>query len=80
MIYYDLVKDPMQAVERIYAEASLPLTNEARTAMQVLRKASKQHKYGVHRYRLEDFGVDPAQAEAGFTKYRASFQLPHEDG
>ncbi len=79
VIYYDLVKDPMHAVERIYAEASLPLTNEARTAMQVQRKASTQHKYGVHRYRLEDFGVDLAQAEAGFSKYRASFQLPHED-
>jgi hypothetical protein len=80
VIYYDLVKEPMQAVGRIYGNASLSFTEEAKRSMQEQRERSRQHQYGVHHYRLEDFGVDQASAEAGFAQYRARFNLPHEDG
>jgi hypothetical protein len=80
VLYYDLVKEPMSAVERIYGDASLLLTDRARRSMQEQRERSRQHQYGIHHYRLEDFGVDRSRADAGFAQYRCHFQLPYEDG
>jgi hypothetical protein len=69
----------MAEVARIYRDFSLPLTDEARWSMQKRRESDRQHKYGVHDYRLEDFAVDRLRVDAGFAKYRALFQLPYED-
>jgi hypothetical protein len=77
--YYDLVREPMREVERIYADAARVLTDEARQWMQKQRESSRQHKHGVHRYLLEDFGVDRSRADAPFGSYRAQFHLPYED-
>ena len=79
VLYYDLVKEPMHAVERIYGDASILLTDEARRSMREQRERSRQHQYGRHHYRLEDFGVDRSRADAGFAQYRAHFHLPYED-
>jgi hypothetical protein len=79
VIYYALVKEPMRAVERIYGEASIVLTDGAQRSMQEQRKRNRQHKYGVHQYNLEDFGVDRSCADAGLMQYRSQFQLPYED-
>ena len=80
VIYDDLVKDPMRAVERIYEEASIHLPDGARRSIQEQRERSRQHQHGIHHYRLEDFGVDRARADAGFARYRAHFHLSYEDG
>jgi hypothetical protein len=77
--YADLVKDPMAEVARIYRDCSRPLTDEAQQSMQKQRDGNRQHKYGVHRYRLGDFAVDRLRVDAGFARYRALFQLPYED-
>ena len=79
VVYYDLIREPMRAVERIYGDASIVLTDGARRSMQEQRERSRQHQYGVHHYRLEDFGVDRSSADAGWAQYRAHFQLPYED-
>jgi hypothetical protein len=80
VLYYNLVKEPMCELERIYQDASVLLTDGARRSMQEQQERSRQHQYGVHHYQLEDFGVDRSYAEAGFARYRAHFQLPNEDG
>jgi len=80
VVYYDLVQEPMRAVERIYGDASISISDGARRSMLEQREGSRQHKYGVHHYKLEDFGVDRSRADAGFAQYRAYFQLPYEDG
>ena len=79
VLYYDLVKEPMRAVARIYGDAGLLLGDGARQSMKEQKERSRQHKYGVHHYQLEDFGVDRASADTGFAHYRAHFQLPYED-
>ena len=79
VIYYDLVKEPMRAVERIYGDARVLLTDGARQSVQEQWERSRRNKYGVHHYQLEDFGVDRSCADAGFAQYRAHFQLPYED-
>ncbi|MGB5813326.1 MAG: sulfotransferase [Polyangiales bacterium] len=76
--YYDLIQDPMPEVERIYAAAGLPLTVEARTAMDASRRVNKQHKYGRHKYAIEDFGLTRDDIESKIAPYRARFQVPYE--
>jgi hypothetical protein len=68
--YYDLVREPMREIERIYADAALALTDGARQCMNEQREMNRPHKHGVHHYRLEDFGVDRPRAEERFAAYR----------
>ncbi len=76
--YYDLVQDPIGEVERIYARAGMDLTSEAHAAMDASRKVNKQHKYGRHKYALEDFGMSRDDVESRVARYRARFEVPYE--
>jgi len=76
--YYDLIKDPIPEVERIYTSAGMELTPEARAAMEASRKVNKQHKYGRHKYALEDFGMTQDDVESAMASYRARFNVPYE--
>ncbi len=76
--YYALVEDPMLEIERIYDAASMELTRDARQAMEASRKVNKQHKYGKHRYSLEDFGMTKEDVEPRIAAYRARFNVPYE--
>lgn len=76
--YYDLIRDPMPEVERIYRAAGMSLSDAARRAMQTSRKVNKQHKYGRHKYAIEDFGLTPDDIESKIAPYRARFQVPYE--
>jgi hypothetical protein len=76
--YYDLIENPVEAVERVYAAAGMPLTQEAREAMQASRRVNKQHKYGRHKYALEDFGLTADDIESKLAPYRARFGVPYE--
>ena len=76
--YYDLIKDPIPQVARIYDAAGLHLTAEATEAMEASRKANKQHKYGRHKYSLADFGMTKDDVESRIAPYRARFNVPYE--
>ena len=76
--YYDLVRDPMREVERVYDAAGAVLTPEARTAMEASRKVNRQHKYGKHKYSLADFGMTKDDVEPRIAEYRARFEVPYE--
>ena len=76
--YYDLIKDPIAQVERIYEAAGAPLTPAAREAMVSSRKVNKQHKYGRHKYSLADFGMTKDDVESRIAPYRARFNVPYE--
>ena len=76
--YYDLIKDPIPQVARIYEAANLDLTPEAKDAMEASRKVNKQHKYGRHKYSLADFGMTKDDVESRIAPYRARFNVPHE--
>ena len=74
--YYDLLKNPIAEVERIYDACGMDLTDDARSKMQASRKANRQHK---HAYTLEDFGLNKSDVEPRFSMYRRRFNIPHED-
>lgn len=76
--YYDLMKDPMTQVERIYAFAGITLSDEARAAMEASRQVNKQNRHGKHNYTLEEFGLSREEVERSYATYRERFNIPHE--
>jgi hypothetical protein len=76
--YYDLVADPVAEVRKLYAALDLPFTAEAEKGMGRTREDNPQHKYGRHRYRLEDFGLSSEGVEPLLARYRRRFGVRHE--
>ncbi len=76
--YYDLIKDPISEVERVYEAAGATLTPAARQGMEASRKVNKQHKYGKHDYSLADFGMSKDDVEPRIAAYRERFGVPYE--
>lgn len=74
--YADVVSDPLAAVRRIYRHYELPLSDEAERAMHRYLRENPQGRHGGHRYRLEDFGLDPDDLERRFDGYRQRFLAP----
>jgi hypothetical protein len=64
--YHALVADPIGTVERIYEAFGMQLSNIARQRMHAFIQSNPQHKHGVHRYSLEEFGIDYHEARAFF--------------
>lgn len=77
--YEALVADPLGQMRRIYEFLELPWSDEAVARMDRWIHGNPQHKYGVHRYGLADFGLDPAEVDARFKRYREHFDVPRED-
>jgi len=77
--YYDLTRDPMHQVERIYEHFGMSLTGEARARMQEVLRRHRRDKYGIHRYHPESFGISRAESEAAFAEYRERFEIPREE-
>ena len=76
--YYDLLADPMAEMERIYAFAGRELTAAARARMEASREVNVQNRFGVHSYRLEDFGLSAESVEPYYAAYRARFGVRRE--
>jgi Sulfotransferase family len=69
--YATMLADPLQIVERVYARCDVELTGLARGRMVQFLSSHVQHAGGVHRYSLEQFGLDPDQEAARFATFRA---------
>jgi hypothetical protein len=77
--YGALVREPMVEMRRIYDFLELEWSPEATTEMQGWLVGNPQHKYGRHRYRLADFGLDPVELDARFKAYRERFGVEREE-
>lgn len=76
--YADVVADPLKQVRRIYDFLELDLSPETEDTMRQWQVRNPQHKHGVHRYQLEDFGLDPVRLAEQFAPYRERFEIPSE--
>jgi hypothetical protein len=76
--YTDLVADPMKQIRRIYDFLGLPLTAETEETMRQWQGRNPQHKHGVHRYQLEDFGLDREELAEQFKPYCERFGVASE--
>ncbi|MFZ5756760.1 MAG: sulfotransferase family protein [Pseudomonadota bacterium] len=71
--YRELIADPLAMAGRILAAAGLETTDHSRAAMQRWLADNRQDKHGGHRYRPEQFGIDPAALRDGMRPYREAF-------
>jgi hypothetical protein len=78
VLYHDLVRDPIGRLRRIYEFLAIPFTPELGRRMEEALRANRRDRYGVHRYRLEDFGLTHARVLAEFSTYLSRFQVPEE--
>jgi len=78
VVYDDLVSDPLKQIRRIYDFLGLRLMPETESAMRHWIGGNPQDRHGVHRYRLEDFGLDRASLEPRFAPYCERFGIRSE--
>src|SRR5579872_4108638 len=76
--YSELVRDPISIVKAIYRKFDLDLTQKTLDRMTSYLTANPQHKYGVHRYHIEDFGLNAVQERHRFADYVSAFKIPEE--
>ncbi len=70
-----LVEDPLKEVRRVYEFLDQPLPAETEGRMRAWLAENRQHKHGVHRYALEDFGIERAALVRELAPYCERFGL-----
>jgi hypothetical protein len=73
--YKDIVMDPIGTVERIYMGFGLNLDDLAVEKMRRYLDESPQHKYGIHRYTIEQFGLNENTVKEKFRDYCNHFGI-----
>jgi phosphatidylethanolamine-binding protein (PEBP) family uncharacterized protein len=63
---------------RLYTTLGRTLSEEAAAGMRRYLAQHPQHRYGVHRYTLAQFGLDPAEETHRYGAYRAYFGILSE--
>lgn len=71
--YTDLTKTPIEEGKRVLAEAGIPVTPEIEAGMSEWVEANRREDRAPHKYSLEDFGLDKANIERDFAKYRETY-------
>jgi hypothetical protein len=70
-----LVADPIGTVKGIYEHHGLDLTDLARRRMAAWMAANPQDRHGRHRYRAEDFALEPGAIRERFAAYCDRFEV-----
>lgn len=76
--YVDLLRDPLATARDIYQRFGLTLDAQAQARMKQCLEESPQHKHGVHRYSLEQWGLSADGVRRQFARYRDAFAIRDE--
>lgn len=76
--YYDLMKDPIAQLRRIYLQAGIDFDAEATQQAKTFMKRNPQNRFGRHVYHLSDFGLSEEIIEDYFSSYREKHEIPFE--
>lgn len=76
--YAELAGDPVGTVERIYASCDRELSPQAREAIVAYVDANPRGRFGTHGYRLEDYGLHPAEIRERFAGYVERYAVSAE--
>lgn len=79
MHFAELAGDPIAMVRRIYAHFELPLPAATEARMREFIDGNPKERHGVHRYRLQDFGLDPARERERYRFYQNYFAVADAD-
>jgi Sulfotransferase family len=78
MQYVDLIADPARAVGAVYRHFGIPYPQSVATAVARFAAGEPNGGYGVHRYRLEEHGLDAALEREKFQPYMLHFGVTPE--
>lgn len=67
--YPELVADPLSVIRAIYTYFGYTYTPEFESRMKRRLAENPQHQHGVHRYSLEQFGLEAVTVRAQFARY-----------
>ncbi len=67
--YKAMLPDPIEQVKLIYNTAGISLEKKALRLMEESLKINKQHRFGLHRYNMESFGLTKERIYAAYGKY-----------
>ncbi len=56
--YHELVNDSLSVMKRIYNARGLEMNTELENTFRNTEQMNPKGKYGVHKYKVEDFGID----------------------
>jgi len=76
--YEEIVRDPVGAVRAVYTHAGMELRAEAETCMRAFLAANRQEQHGLHRYDLEQFGLEREEEAQRYAAYSRRFALDPE--
>jgi len=74
--YESIERAPLETIERVYDFLGWPLGDAGRGAIERFLAANPKDKHGVHRYTLEQYGLDPAALTRRFAGYCERFEIP----
>lgn len=73
-LYSDLVEDPQGALEKVYGQLGLPVTDQIRTAVTAYLADKPKGKFGAHTYAVDEND----RTRALFARYQTYFNVPSE--
>ncbi|MXZ84613.1 MAG: sulfotransferase [Acidimicrobiia bacterium] len=76
--YYDLIRDPIAQLRRIFEVAAVEFDDEAKELAEQYAAANPQNRFGKHNYRLEHFGLSQQAMDETFAAYREAYDIPFE--
>ena len=76
--YYDLMKDPIAQLRRIYQWIGVDLDDMTVPRAETYIEANPQNRFGRHSYGLSDFGLSEEIIEENFSGYREKYAIPFE--
>jgi hypothetical protein len=75
-VYYeDLMADPVGTCRQVYEYFGYDYSPAMEVAIKKWLNDNPQNKYGVHRYSLEQFGLDKATVQREFKEYTDQYQI-----
>ena len=80
VVFHEFMADDVAMVERIYAVAGQPLTDEARAAMERFMVEHPRGRHGRVRYDLAQFGLDADERRETLSFYAERFGTREEQG
>lgn len=75
---HNLSQDPIGTVSQIYDYFGYEFTDTLNQKLETWLHNNPRHKYGVHRYSLEQFGLTPEKVKEKFANYYDRFDIKIE--
>ena len=75
--YVDMISDPLAALQTLYRDMGLELSDTARAGMRYYLAHKPQGKFGKHRYSVGE-QEENARKRAFFRRYQEYFDCPDE--